>query len=180
MLREWLDRDPLVVDASAGDGQVTQRPGVLKRLVLDGEVCVLRQSDDGFIEDFTAAVSQVRRKDVDVAHPAYFLLDVIPWCEFSAASEIPTDQAMLKKTTFMERHQRSRTLSEFLGQQAGAGVKLVPQVRVDTLSAVEKMVGQAAEQGWEGLVFRADAPYKGNRRYVHWLPYDVVSHVWST
>lgn len=31
---------------------------------------------------------------------------------------------------------------------------------------VEGMIKTAAERGWEGLVLRADKPYKGSRRYV--------------
>lgn len=104
-LREWLERDPEAVR--------TQRDGIVKRLVLDGEVCVMRPrsaeemqwsakrhddgtgaaalwvEEDGLVEDFSATTSEIRRMNHTIEHPAYFLFDVLSWGEVSANGALP-------------------------------------------------------------------------------------------
>ncbi|EJT49959.1 hypothetical protein A1Q1_00890 [Trichosporon asahii var. asahii CBS 2479] len=146
-LRAWLDADPLAIAQSG--------VGVVKRLVLDGEACVLVKHGADFEEDFHATVSQVKRKDTPIANPAYFLLDVLPWHEFAGVQAKPG-----LASTFMERNARLNSLVEHCGTPS---VRAVEQTRVTGQEVVDDMVERAVESGWEGLVFRLDAPYKGKR-----------------
>lgn len=161
-LREWLDR---------GESEVSPN---LKRIVLDGEVCVMRPSQtfqprndgtaasslwahDGLEEDFTATVSQIKRKNEDVDLPAYFLLDVIPWMDFCGQST---------GRSFIERHKDTRALGDYFTklELQYPLLRAVTQTLVETEADAEEMVHRATDEGWEGLVFRADRPYKGKRR----------------
>jgi DNA ligase-1 len=145
-LRKWLDTDPVVVD--------TIPNGEIKRLVLDGEVCVLRKDGTDFVEDFHSVVSQVRRKNDQVLNPAYFLLDVLPWNEFEGPLSA-------QPSTFYDRHSHALAVAKHCDTRA---VKCLEQWRVTTPANVEEMAQRAMENEWEGLVFRLDAVYKGKRR----------------
>ncbi|KAL7424834.1 hypothetical protein Q5752_000519 [Cryptotrichosporon argae] len=170
-LRVWLDEDAAVAETDEG---------AVKRLVLDGEVCVMRElsaaetanrraarrsaaalwDTDHLTEDFAATVSLIRRKAGDISHPAYFLLDTLPYADFAAAKAV-------RGQTFAARARRADELARWLAQQADDAndrlVRPVTQWEVTGPDAVDDMVRRAADEGWEGLVFRADKPYVGKR-----------------
>ncbi|WVQ75274.1 hypothetical protein IAR50_004887 [Cryptococcus sp. DSM 104548] len=166
--------------------------GTVKRLVLDGEVCVMRRRteeelrigagtkrDDGSLadgmwdaqdpwtENFPSTVSQVRKSD-DIEHLSYFLFDVLPWCEVHEKGALP---GLGLSQTFSQRAQVLQDLTMWLNthlEQQGVGkegrmVKELRQVKVEKAGDVEEMVSRAAEEGWEGLVLRKDVLYKGVR-----------------
>lgn len=54
--------------------------------------------------------------------------------------------------------------SELEKQGLPSGIKVLEQVEVGGVKEVEGMVETAADRGWEGLVLRAEKPYKGSRR----------------
>jgi DNA ligase-1 len=187
-LREWLERDPEGIEPMA--------EGEMKRLVLDGEICVMRPrpasevernlkrhddgtgaaaiwtADDGLVEDFPATVSEVRSTKHTIEHPAYFLFDVLPWAEVQAKRSLP---APLGKT-FSERVEDMKEVSDWLnGELENKGIqekfiRRLVQWEVKGMDDMEGMVGRAAEEGWEGLIFRADRPYKGRRSSVLFPP----------
>ncbi|KAK4683663.1 hypothetical protein P7C73_g6571, partial [Tremellales sp. Uapishka_1] len=172
----WLASDPVVLQQND--------KGVVKRLVLDGEVCVLRPKteeektrgqivstaetetfasalwashEDDLVEDFPSTVSLVRRQNETIPHPAFFLLDVLSWQAFET-------QASVSGTTFGERIKLGHAIVDFLdGQDHERHVRRLEQVAVAGPEEVESMVGRAAAEGWEGLVLRADKPYEGKR-----------------
>ncbi|ORY35045.1 hypothetical protein BCR39DRAFT_490756 [Naematelia encephala] len=179
-LRDWLDKDPLIVEERDG--------GVVKRLVLDGEVCVMRpkrpeeksavyipspdspesalwKQDDDLVEDFSAAVSALRRS-MPITHPAYFLFDVLSWAEVSV--KIAIKEPGLGKA-FGARIQDGKELTAFLDdrlKRSGVEEKMtrfLPQWEVRGIQEVEGMVERAAQEQWEGLIIRANKPYKGTR-----------------
>ena len=182
MLREWLDRDPQVVEQREG--------GTVKRLVLDGEVCVMRdtqpvigpnrvassgteqsgasalwEANDDLVEDFPATVSAIRSAG-SIPHPRYFIFDILSWAEVMAKRAV--DEPGLGKT-FGQRVPDGKALVRFLDgelEKQGVGEKMVRalvQWEVGEVAEVEKMVERAAKEGWEGLILRADKPYKGSR-----------------
>ena len=192
-LREWLSRDPVIIGE--------REDGVVKRLVLDGEVCVMRpmakmtdvegksqpstsgtsgvaslwDDQEHLIEDFSATVSAIRTAGT-IAHPRYFVFDTLSWAEVEAKSEVRLPG--LGKA-FGQRLIESGELVRFLDselEKEGAKEKmtraLVHSEIVDK-DQVEEMVQRAAEEGWEGLIFRASKPYKGSRTYV--LPPPVLT-----
>lgn len=178
-LSEWLDRDSEIIRQ--------EDDGIVKRLVLDGEVCVMRPHtprasqprDDGtnslanslwtstenLIEDFPSTVAQVRT-NATIPHPAYFIFDTLSWAELNARKAINTPG--LGKV-FSERVKEGEEIVGWLnGELKRLGVeeksiKVLVQREVESVSQVEGMVARAAEEGWEGLILRADKPYKGTR-----------------
>lgn len=175
-LRTILDQDPVLVEQ--------QDEGVIKRLVLDGEVCVMvkagsqpvRISDDGtgasalwendgLVEDFASAVSMVKRH-ATMENPMYFLFDTLSWAEVHAQKALP-DQGL--GNTFGKRAEITRELTEWLRAKMMMESK-EPKVRALVQwpmkpGDVDGMMERAMNEGWEGLIFRADVPYKGTRSY---------------
>ncbi|KAL1409454.1 hypothetical protein Q8F55_003437 [Vanrija albida] len=169
--------------------------GVVTRLVLDGEVCVMRRmtsdemsattragpgdtgaladelwDDIGLVEDFNRTVSQIKRVDQPIEHPRFYLFDALPWGEVLAGKG---------RRAFSERVPAFQGLAAGLAKVLEARGVLSPLVRalqqteVTSADEVSGMVERAAREGWEGLMFRADKPYKGKRsndvlKYKQW------------
>jgi DNA ligase-1 len=167
------------------DGNITgqHKEGLIKRLVFDGEVCVMREktgpgssgkrpdegtgagaiwSDDNLEEDFTSTVSEIRRMaPYQIAYTVYYIFDVLPYDLFAAAKG---------PSKFSERVQDIRDLGDWLATQENEQKILRPlaQWEIKDPSEIDGMVARAADEGWEGLVLRADKPYKGSRSYVQY------------
>lgn len=164
----WLENP--MFDAADGSGS--------RRLVLDGEVCVMRErrpeeklhlaapstsastldTDDNLIEDFAATVSTIKRKDFTIPHPVFFLLDIIPSKTFDG----------LESTTFAQRINDGVELVRYFNAAAQADgkqqvLRKLDQWKVVDIPQLECMVERAAVEGWEGLVIRKDVPYEGKR-----------------
>lgn len=179
-LRELLDRDPMFIEE--------HDDGTVKRLVLDGEVCSMvpathpvRMGDDGtgasalwendgLTEDFASAVSLVKRH-ATMEQPMYFIFDVCPWIEVYEGEARGKDGEGLGKT-FGERVDDTKRLCEWLRSEVRRNrpgeepkIRALVQWPID-VGDVDAMVERAAAEGWEGLIFRADTPYKGKRSYV--------------
>jgi DNA ligase-1 len=171
-LQQWLGGE-------AGDSaSVIDRTdeGLVRRLVLDGEICVMRQkhgeptkrpdevtgaaaiwSDDNLEEDFPSTVSEIRRgAPFTIPHPVYFIFDILPYDLFEAAKG---------PSRFGQRVNDIRDLGRWLAGQKPEERVLRPltQWEVKDGTEIDGMVARAAEEGWEGLVLRADKPYKGSR-----------------
>jgi DNA ligase-1 len=151
--------------------------GEIHRLVLDGEICVMREkqgepsgrrpddgtgagaiwSDNNLEEDFTSTVSEIRRMaPYQISHPVYYIFDILPWTLFDSAKG---------SSKFSERVKDIRELGEWLAAQPHEEKILRPlaQWEIKDAPEIDGMVARAAEEGWEGLVLRADKPYKGSR-----------------
>jgi DNA ligase-1 len=174
-LRSILDADPTLVEEGEG--------GEIKRLVLDGEVCVMVPSEstdsriaddgtgasalwenDGLVEDFTSAVSAVKRH-ATMDNPLYFVFDLLSWAEVYALGGLSGDG--LGKT-FGDRAEDVRQLAEWfrseIKEKIGEEPKVWALVQWQMQPGDEDaMVERASQEGWEGLIFRADVPYKGKR-----------------
>jgi DNA ligase-1 len=165
------------------DGNIVglNEEGSIKRLVFDGEVCVMREktglgvsekkldegtgagaiwSDDSLEEDFTSTVSEIRRMaPYEISHPVYYIFDVLPYDLFAAGKG---------PSKFSERVRDIRDLGDWLAAPENEQKILRPlaQWEIKDPSEIDGMVARAADEGWEGLVLRADKPYKGSRSYV--------------
>ncbi|OCF61681.1 hypothetical protein L486_01339 [Kwoniella mangroviensis CBS 10435] len=181
-LRSWLDVDPLIVE--------TRPEGVIKRLVLDGEVCVMRPktpeeshaaqarddgsladtmwiANDNYTEDFQSTVSLMRRSGATIQHLSYFIFDVLSYSELNAKKSLPAQEGLGKR--FGKRIEDIRSLGKWLnGHLDDLGVKEkmvrdLKQIKVGDAKEVEEMVERAAREGWEGIILRKDEEYKGKR-----------------
>lgn len=174
-LRELLARDPVVLEEQPG--------GHVKRLVLDGEVCVMRpmtseeralreQKDDGctaaqdlwlndgLTEDFQATVSRIKRRNQVIPHPAYFVFDVLSAAEFAAQGAVASPGLGL---TFGKRIRDIEAMGSFWAQDEHPLIRVLVQREVMTREDLDGMVQRASDEGWEGIMLRADTPYKGKR-----------------
>ncbi|KAK6909010.1 hypothetical protein I203_103020 [Kwoniella mangroviensis CBS 8507] len=181
-LKGWLDVDPLIVE--------TRPEGVIKRLVLDGEVCVMRSktpeeshaaqarddgsladtmwiANDNYTEDFQSTVSLMRRSGETIQHLSYFIFDVLSYSELNAKKSLPAQEGLGKK--FGKRIEDIRSLGKWLNghlDELGVKEKMVKdlkQIKVGDAKEVEEMVERAAREGWEGIILRKDEEYKGKR-----------------
>lgn len=116
--------------------------------VLDGEICIV---DENGNEDFTAAVSQVKRKDFTIENPSYKIFDAIPLADFKAKK----GKAKLSDRLF--------DLSQMI-PKGNPVLEVLKQVKL-TEENFLKMQEDVKELGWEGLILRKDVPYEGKRSH---------------
>lgn len=114
--------------------------------VLDGEICIV--GEDG-VEDFNAAVSEVKTKDHTVQNPRYYIFDLLTMKDFRSG----TSTAILS-----ERHEWLRrvvTENPFM--------RIVPQTLIKDQAHLDELFEEAQAKGWEGLILRKDDVYQGKR-----------------
>lgn len=118
----------------------------IKGLVIDCEVCLL----DGDADDFQGIMKLIRKKDFTIPNPVCKVFDLLTLEEFSSRKSV-------------------RKLSERIAAIPGiipkdhAVLHTLPQTVVKSKGQYDSMMLEAAEKGWEGLILRKDAPYKGKR-----------------
>jgi DNA ligase-1 len=122
----------------------------ISNVVLDGELCLL---DEDGNEDFQGVMKELRKKDHTIQNPSYKIFDMITHDEFySKKGE--------KNRPFSIR---LNNLKEVMKKNKCDCLSLLEQVRVDTDDDFESLISYSTEEKWEGLMLRADAPYKGKR-----------------
>lgn len=114
--------------------------------VLDGELCVI---DDEGREDFKSAVSQIKRKNYDMEDAHYKVFDYLTYDEFTGKKTSPVYS---KRLDFIRK--RFENLS--------SKVSVIGAVNYTetNLMKAQKIVDR---KGYEGLILRADAPYREGR-----------------
>lgn len=119
-------------------------------VVFDGELCLI---DEDGNEDFQGVMKELRKKDHTIQNPSYKIFDMLTHDEF------------YRKTGEQNRpfSIRLNNLKETLKNNECDCLGLLEQIKVDTDDDFESMIAYAGEQKWEGLMLRADAPYKGKR-----------------
>ena len=115
--------------------------------VFDGEICVM--NPDG-TENFIQAVSEVKRKNFTMERPHYKLFDCVSHAEF----------ARQKQSNLYS--ERLRFLHNILPKGKTPFASVLAAVRYSP-EAFDKARAIALQRGWEGLILRADAPYKAGR-----------------
>jgi DNA ligase-1 len=118
----------------------------LKKLVIDCEVCLLSNDAD----DFQGIMNLIRKKDFTIPNPICKVFDLLTLEEFTSKKSV-------------------RLLSERLSEvpkniPSGHPVlQILPQTAVKSRKQYDALMEEAASKGWEGLILRKDAPYKGKR-----------------
>jgi len=140
-----------------------------KRFVLDGELCVLKESkDEGgvLVEDFKEVVGKVRRKTGSADDIRMFILDMIPWSNFDRRSQgqgdLPTEYKL-----FSERQQDVEAMLLRMDELTVEGedhhLLWLMQEPMNSPEEVEGLIASASDGGWEGIVLRRDVAYEGKR-----------------
>jgi len=123
----------------------------LTNVVLDGELCLV---DEGGVEDFQGVMKELRKKDHIIPNPVYKIFDLLTHNEF-----------------YSQKGSNQRPFSirikdlEYIVTKANKNKCLVQleQTLVKDESHFQELVKEASNSGWEGLMLRADEPYKGKR-----------------
>lgn len=153
--------------------QVRRPP--LRRVVLDGELCVwtLAEAQDDAApsidasspptapDDYRAIVSAVRRKNgAPLRHARYYPFDLLTYHEFAHWDE-PGRRAPLP---FAARAGMLQAIAAWCAENRPDGPlhPLVQEPTYDAASALRQME-RAIQQGWEGIVLRENRAYEGKR-----------------
>jgi len=125
-------------------------------LVLDGEIIVMENNQ---VEDFTKAVSQFRRKNMQMADPHYKVFDILTIEEFykpeSSSFKFSYRTKKLNKVLSLVNETVKKHNSE-------EKISSITQYKY-TGDLLEKMIQQYQRENWEGLILRKDFIYKGKR-----------------
>jgi DNA ligase-1 len=122
----------------------------ISNVVLDGELCLL---DEDGNEDFQGVMKELRKKDHTIQNPSYKIFDMISHDEFYTKKGEKNRPFSI----------RLNNLKEIMKKNECDCLSLLEQVRVDTDDDFESLISYSSEEKWEGLMLRADAPYKGKR-----------------
>jgi len=120
----------------------------LTNKVLDGELCLI---DDDGNEDFQGVMKQIRKKDHTIKNPSFKIFDMIDFNDFQDGySEKQLGERLTELTIAMEKNE-CPCLSML-------GMNIITDDE-----QLEYFIDQAKEYGWEGLILRKNAVYKGKR-----------------
>lgn len=123
--------------------------------VLDGEMCIIDEKGN---ENFTAVVSQIKRKDTPMENPVYKVFDYIPLEDFNnQKSPLHLVNRRLTLEAFVEEHLYPRN------SDAEKRIQVLPHARVESLEDLQNQMAASVEAGWEGLMIRKNSPYEGKR-----------------
>jgi DNA ligase-1 len=119
-------------------------------VVFDGELCLV---DEDGNEDFQGVMKELRKKDHTISNPSFKIFDMISHDEFYS-----------KKG---EKHKiyshRYNNLREVMKDNSCACLSILAQEKIKDDDHFQEWVKKAADYGWEGVMLRADEPYKGKR-----------------
>ena len=122
----------------------------ITNVVLDGELCLV---DEDGNEDFQGIMKQLKKKDHTIPNPSYKIFDMISHDEFYSKKGNPSNtySYRYKSLCYQMRNNECPCLSvldqEFIGDD----------------EHFAEWTGKANTLGWEGVMLRSDAPYKGKR-----------------
>ena len=122
-----------------------ERIGIQNR-VFDGELCII---DENGNENFTSAVSQIKRKDETISNPRYKIFDSLSLSEFDSGK---ANQILSERMGNSRPSLKDSTILTY--------VKLT---KVDDIEHLNKLIAVAQDSGWEGNMIRKDVGYEGKR-----------------
>lgn len=118
----------------------------IKSSVLDCEVCLMNDDSD----DFQGIMKLIRKKDFTIPNPVCKLFDFLSLEEFSSG----TSKRILSE--------RLENLTKVIPGDHNI-LQALPQKVIKFKEQYDSLMEEAADKGWEGLILRKDAPYKGKR-----------------
>lgn len=118
----------------------------IKSSVIDCEVCLMNEDSD----DFQGIMKLIRKKDFTIPNPVCKVFDLLSLEEFSSG----TSKRLLSE--------RLEILKNVVPQDHNI-LQVLPQKVIKLKEEYDSLMEEAADKGWEGLILRKDAPYKGKR-----------------
>ena len=119
-------------------------------VVFDGELCLV---DDDGNEDFQGVMKQLKKKDHTIPNPSFKIFDMISHDEFySKKGE--------KNRPYSIRY---NNLREVMRDNTCACLSVLGQELIKDDDHFAEWTKRGNDYGWEGVMLRADEPYKGKR-----------------
>jgi DNA ligase-1 len=118
--------------------------------VLDGELCLV---DEDGNEDFQGIMKQLKKKDHTIPNPSYKIFDMVTIDEFYSKKG-------QKNRPYSIRY---ANLCAVMQPNECPCLTVLEQELIHNDEHFQEWVKEAADNGWEGVMLRADEPYKGKR-----------------
>ena len=122
----------------------------ITNVVFDGELCLV---DEYGNEDFQGIMKQLKKKDHTISNPCYKIFDMISHDEFYSKRGESNKPFGLRFNNLMVTLKRNSIPC----------LSAVNQERIKNDEHFAEWCVEASQNGWEGLMLRADEPYKGKR-----------------
>jgi DNA ligase-1 len=122
----------------------------ISNVVLDGELCLV---DEDGNEDFQGIMKQLKRKDHTIPNPSYKIFDMISHDEFYSKKGNPSN-------TYSYRY---KSLCYQMRNNECPCLSVLDQEFIADDDHFAEWTAKADKLGWEGVMLRSDAPYKGKR-----------------
>jgi DNA ligase-1 len=118
--------------------------------VLDGELCLVDKDGN---EDFQGVMKELRKKDHTIPNPSFKIFDMITIDEFYSKKG-------QKNRPYSIRY---ANLCAVMQPNECPCLTVLEQELIHNDEHFQEWVKEAADNGWEGVMLRADEPYKGKR-----------------
>ena len=122
----------------------------VSNVVFDGELCLV---DDEGNEDFQGIMKQIKKKDHTIPNPSYKIFDMISHDEFYTKKGN-------KNKTYTHRY---NNLREVMKNNSCVCLSVLGQEKIKDDDHFAEWTKKSQDYSWEGLMLRADEPYKGKR-----------------
>jgi len=122
----------------------------LNSIVLDGELCLVDKNGN---EDFQGVMKELRKKDHTIPNPSFKIFDIITPEEFYSK----------KGKSNRPYSIRYADLIETMKYNQCPCLTVLEQDRIKDDSHFNEWIAKSTKNKWEGLMLRADEPYKGKR-----------------
>ena len=122
----------------------------LSNVVLDGELCLVDEEGN---EDFQGIMKELRKKDHTIQNPSYKIFDMISHDEFYSK----------KGESHKTYSHRYNNLQQVMRNNSCVCLSVLAQEKIIDDNHFAEWAAKSSEYGWEGLMLRADEPYKGKR-----------------
>jgi DNA ligase-1 len=119
-------------------------------VVFDGELCLV---DDDGNEDFQGIMKQLKKKDHTIPNPSYKIFDMISHDEFYSK----------KGESNKTYTHRLNNLKKVMENNTCPCLSVLEQNKITDDDHFQEWISLSNKSGWEGLILRADEPYKGKR-----------------
>jgi DNA ligase-1 len=122
----------------------------ISNVVFDGELCLV---DDEGNEDFQGIMKQLKKKDHTIPNPSFKIFDMLTHDEFySKRGEQNRPYSI-----------RYNNLREVMRDNTCACLSVLGQELIKDDDHFAEWTKRGNDYGWEGVMLRADEPYKGKR-----------------
>jgi len=122
----------------------------IKNVIFDGELCLV---DEDGNEDFQGIMKQLKKKDHTIPNPSYKIFDMISHDEFYSKKGQQNKPYSI----------RYNNLREVMRDNSCACLSVLAQELIKDDEHFAEWVKRGADYGWEGVMLRANEPYKGKR-----------------